>query len=254
MSDDTTAPAAPTPPAAPLCLTCNHDLRVHRPHPSARAGRGTCEVPGCPGTRPTDPDGRPYRPTTTPVRLVVLTTGEPLAWSPDLPEDLPLELEPRTAYAPTQHLSALGAVIVGQLHVRTLGEDVTLSEDDEPPPKGWFTALEPEESEESGACPGDPAAARRRKLVDTDPGAAAHLHGRASTPKWYPEQTHALAARIDLLAGADFASPWASLATDLRRVRPAGHPDTSPTEALTAVLFALDRLVTEVEDLHRGTR
>lgn len=242
MSDDTTAPAAPTPPAAPLCLTCNHDLRVHRPHPSARAGRGTCEVPGCPCTRPTDPDGRPYRPTTTPVRLVVLTTGEPLAWSPDLPEDLPPDLDE------VGPLAALGAVIVGQLHVRTLGEEVTLSEDDEPPPKGWFTALE------SGACPGDPAAARRRKLVDTDPGAAAHLHGRASTPKWYPEQTHALAARIDLLAGADFASPWASLATDLRRVRPAGHPDTSPTEALTAVLFALDRLVTEVEDLHRVPR
>lgn len=246
MSDDTpTPPAAPTAPAAPLCHTCDHDLRVHRPHPSSRAGRGTCEVPGCSCTKPTDPDGRPYRPTATPVRLVVLTTGEPLAWSPDLPEDLPPDLDD------VDPLAALGAVIVGQLHLRTLGEDVTLSEDDEPPPKGWFTALE---AEESGACPGNPAAAARRKLVDTDPGAAAHLHGRASTPKWYPEQAHALAARIDLLAGADYASPWASLATDLRRVRPAGHPDTSPTEALTAVLFALDRLVTEVEDLHRGTR
>lgn len=242
MSDDT----PPTPPAAPLCLTCGHHLKVHRPHPSAR---GTCEVPGCDCTRPTDPDGRPYRPTATPVRLVVLTTGEPLAWSPDLPEDLPPDLDE------VGPLAALGAVIVGQFHLRKLGDDVTLSEDDEPPPKGWFTALpEPPEPEGSGACPGDPAAAARRKLVDTDPGAAAHLHGRASTPKWYPEQAHALAARIDLLAGADYASPWASLATDLRRVRPAGHPDTSPTEALTAVLFALDRLVTEVEDLHRVPR
>lgn len=245
MSNDT--PTPPAAPAAPLCLTCNHDLRVHRPHPSARAGRGTCEVPGCPCTRPTDPDGRPYRPTTTPVRLVALTTGEPLAWSPDLPEDLPPDLDE------VGPLAALGAVIVGQFHLRTLGEDVTLSEDDEPPPKGWFTALPPD-PKYTGACPGDPAAAASRNLVDTDPGAAAHLHCRASTPRWYPEQTHALAARIDLLAGADFASPWASLATDLRRVRPAGHPDTSPTEALTAVLFALDRLVAEVEDLHRGTR
>ena len=230
------------------CQTCDHQLVVHDPHPSGRVGRGSCAVPGCPCTSPrSSSTGLPARLSARVIRLVEVTAGD-LAWT-DETEHLSETLGPRTVDDPpgAPRVSDLGAVVVGQLRIRSLGEDVEVDEDSEDAEAGWYvaTARPP-----AGACPNDPPAAARRELRGADRGAGPHLHGRVSTDQWYPEQIHALARRIELLGGGRIDLPWSALAADLR-TPPAGDPETSHVRALTDVLFALDRFVSDVEDAHR---
>ncbi len=230
------------------CQSCDHPLVVHDPHPSGRVGRGSCAVPGCPCTSPrSSSTGLPARLSARVIRLVEVTAGD-LAWT-DETEHLSAALGPRTADDPpgAPRVSDLGAVVVGQLRIRSLGEDVEVDEDSEDAEAGWYVATA---QPPAGACPDDPRAAARRELRDSDPGAGPHLHGRVTTGDWYPEQIHALARRIELLGGDRIDLPWSALAADLR-TPPAGDPETSHVRALTDVLFALDRFISDVEDAHR---